>query len=351
MNLPSTRDNQHRVFLSETNFADSRLSPLQQDASFRRYFCIDDGEHGCLLMDAPPETENLTAWLEIGNHLNQLGLRAPAVLRSDTEAGFALIEDFGSRTFTRLLDAGESHEVLYTQAIDLLIHLHQHPNALLEGLKPYDFQTLMAEALLLPDWFLPLLSGQPTASQQRESYQQIWGAVFDSLPTPAISLVLRDFHVDNLMQLPANEPLRQIGLLDFQDALIGPMAYDLMSLLEDARRDLPSPFVNAMRERYLQAMPLLDLENFQLWYRILAAQRHCKVAGIFSRLAIRDDKAQYLKHIPRVLGLLQSHLEEPLLRPLGDWLRACGVTSNRLTIPSDYRSVRTTLGLIDPSSD
>ena len=351
MNLPSTRDNQRRVFLSETNFADSRLSPLQQDASFRRYFCIDDGEHGCLLMDAPPETENLTAWLEIGSHLNQLGLRAPAVLRSDTDTGFALIEDFGSRTFTRLLDAGESHEVLYTQAIDLLIHLHQHPNALLEGLKPYDFQALMAEALLLPDWFLPLLSGQPTASQQRESYQQIWGAVFDSLPTPAISLVLRDFHVDNLIQLPANEPLRQIGLLDFQDALIGPMAYDLMSLLEDARRDLPSPLVNAMRERYLQAMPLLDLENFQLWYRILAAQRHCKVAGIFSRLAIRDDKAQYLKHIPRVLGLLQSHLEEPLLRPLGDWLRACGVTDNRLTIPSDYRSVRTTLGLIDPSSD
>ena len=348
MNSPSTRDIQRRVFLSETDFADSRLSPLQQDASFRRYFRIDDGEHGYLLMDAPPETENLTAWLEIGNHLNHLGLRAPAVLRSDTSTGFALIEDFGSSTFTQLLNAGESHKALYTQAIDLLIHLHQQPNALLEGLKPYGFQALMTEALLLPDWFLPLLSGQPTAPQKRESYQRIWETVFDSLPTPAISLVLRDFHVDNLMALPADEPLKQIGLLDFQDALIGPMAYDLMSLLEDARRDLSSLLVDAMRERYLQAMPLLDLENFQLWYRILAAQRHCKVAGIFSRLAIRDDKPQYLSHIPRVLGLLQSHLQEPLLRPLGDWLSACGITDNHLAISSDYRSVRPALGLIDP---
>ena len=174
--------------------------------------------------------------------------------------------------------------------------------------------------------------------------------MFDSLPTPAITLVLRDFHVDNLMALPADEPLRQIGLLDFQDALVGPMAYDLMSLLEDARRDLPSLLVNSMRERYLQEMPLLDLENFQLWYRILAAQRHCKVTGIFSRLAIRDGKPQYLSHIPRVLGLLQSHLEEPLLRPLGDWLRGCGITDNHLPISSDYRSVRAALGLIDPST-
>jgi len=351
MNSLCARDTQRQVFMSGTDFADSRLSPLQQDASFRRYFRIDDGEHGCLLMDAPPDTENLTAWLDIGRHLNRLGLRAPAVLRSDVETGFALIEDFGNRTFTRLLDAGEPHEALYTQAIDLLIHLHQQPNALLDGLKPYDFETLMTEASLMPDWFLPLISGQPTAPRDRERYQQIWETVFASLPTPAISLVLRDFHVDNLMQLPADEPFQEIGLLDFQDALIGPMAYDLMSLLEDARRDLPSLLVNDMQERYLQAMPLLDLENFKLWYRILATQRHCKVAGIFSRLAIRDDKAQYLKHIPRVLRLLQAHLEDPLLRPLGDWLRACGVTDNTPESWADYHSTRRTLGLAEPSSD
>ena len=351
MNSLCARDIQRQVFLSGTDFADSRLSPLQQDASFRRYFRIDDGEHSCLLMDAPPDTENLTAWLDIGRHLNRLGLRAPAVLRSDLETGFALIEDFGNRTFTRLLDAGEPHEALYTQAIDLLVHLHQQPNALLDGLKPYDFETLMTEVFLMPDWFLPLISGQPTAPQDRERYQQIWETVFASLPTPAISLVLRDFHVDNLMQLPADNPFQEIGLLDFQDALIGPMAYDLMSLLEDARRDLPPALTEQMQQRYFQAMPLLEVENFQLWYRILAVQRHCKVAGIFSRLAIRDDKPQYLEHIPRVLRLLQAHLEDPLLRPLGNWLRACGVIDNTAGSRADYHSVRRTLGLAEPSAD
>ena len=351
MNSLCARDIQRQVFLSGTDFADSRLSPLQQDASFRRYFRIDDGEHSCLLMDAPPDTENLTAWLDIGRHLNRLGLRAPAVLRSDLETGFALIEDFGNRTFTRLLDAGEPHEALYTQAIDLLVHLHQQPNALLDGLKPYDFETLMTEVFLMPDWFLPLISGQPTAPQDRERYQQIWETVFASLPTPAISLVLRDFHVDNLMRLPADEPFQRIGLLDFQDALIGPMAYDLMSLLEDARRDLPPALTEQMQQRYFQAMPLLEVENFQLWYRILAVQRHCKVAGIFSRLAIRDDKPQYLEHIPRVLRLLQAHLEDPLLRPLGDWLRACGVIDNTAGSRADDHSVRRTLGLAEPSAD
>ena len=351
MNSLCARDIQRQVFLSGTDFADSRLSPLQQDASFRRYFRIDDGEHSCLLMDAPPDTENLTAWLDIGRHLNRLGLRAPAVLRSDLETGFALIEDFGNRTFTRLLDAGEPHEALYTQAIDLLVHLHQQPNALLDGLKPYDFETLMTEVFLMPDWFLPLISGQPTAPQDRERYQQIWETVFASLPTPAISLVLRDFHVDNLMRLPADEPFQRIGLLDFQDALIGPMAYDLMSLLEDARRDLPPALTEQMQQRYFQAMPLLEVENFQLWYRILAVQRHCKVAGIFSRLAIRDDKPQYLEHIPRVLRLLQAHLEDPLLRPLGNWLRACGVIDSTAGSRADYHSVRRTLGLAEPSAD
>jgi aminoglycoside/choline kinase family phosphotransferase len=124
-----------------------------------------------------------------------------------------------------------------------------------------------------------------------------------------------------------------------------------MSLLEDARRDLPSLLVNDMQERYLQAMPLLDLENFKLWYRILATHRHCKVAGIFSRLAIRDDKAQYLNHISRVLRLLHAHLEDPLLRPLGDWLRACGVNDNTPESRADYHSARRALGLAEPSAD
>ncbi|HCK76697.1 MAG TPA: aminoglycoside phosphotransferase [Gammaproteobacteria bacterium] len=351
MNSLPARDAQRRAFLSETDFSDSRLVPMQQDASFRRYFRLDDAKHRWLLMDAPPQTENLTAWLDIGKHLTDLGLRVPAVLHSDVTHGFALIEDFGDQTFTRLLDGGEAPDGLYEQATDLLTHLHRQPNAFLDALKPYDLNALMTETVLLPDWFLPLISGKPTANEDRECYQQIWEQVFASLPTPAISLVLRDFHVDNLMRLAANTPLHRVGLLDFQDALIGPMAYDLMSLLEDARRDLPPAMTEQMQQRYFQAMPFLEMGNFQLWYRILAAQRHCKVAGIFSRLALRDDKPNYLAHIPRVLSLLQKHLDEPLLRPLADWLRTHGIAGDPPEIPIDYRSIRRTLNLSDGAID
>jgi hypothetical protein len=350
-NSSQTRDALRQNFLSETGFDDSRLVPIPQDASFRRYFRLVDNEHGWLLMDAPPQTERLDAWLAIARHLADLGLRTPAVLRSDTTNGFALIEDFGDQTFTRLLDAGETPEALYSQATDLLVHLHRQPNVFLDALKPYDLDALMDEAILLPDWFLPLVSGKPVVSEDHHRYQEIWERVFASLPTPAISLVLRDFHVDNLMRLPGDAPLQQIGLLDFQDALIGPMAYDLMSLLEDARRDLPSPVAERMKQRYFEAMPLLEMENFTIWYRVLAAQRHCKVAGIFSRLALRDDKPHYLTHIPRVLGLLQMHLDEPLLRPLADWLRAHGIIANAPKIPADYQSVRRALGLADGTTD
>ncbi len=351
MNSFPARDAQRRAFLSEADFTDSRLVPMQQDASSRRYFRLDDGEHGWLLMDAPPQTENLTAWLDVGKHLTDLGLRPPAVLRSDVTHGFALIEDFGDQTFTRLLDAGVAPDELYAQAIDLLTHLHRQPNAFLDTLKPYDLDALMAEVILLPDWFLPLVSGKPVVSEDHHRYQEIWERVFASLPTPAISLVLRDFHVDNLMRLPGDAPLQQIGLLDFQDALIGPMAYDLMSLLEDARRDLPSPVAERMKQRYFEAMPLLEMENFTIWYRVLAAQRHCKVAGIFSRLALRDNKSNYLAHVPRVLHLLQTHLDEPLLWPLAEWLRAHGIAGDPPEVPTDYRSIRRALNLSDDATD
>ena len=351
MNSFPARDAQRRAFLSEADFTDSRLVPMQQDASFRRYFRLDDGEHGWLLMDAPPQTENLTAWLDVGKHLTDLGLRPPAVLCSDVTHGFALIEDFGDQTFTRLLDAGMAPDELYAQAIDLLTHLHRQPNAFLDTLKPYDLDALMAEAILLPDWFLPLIFGKPIAAEDQNRYRQIWEQVFASLPTPAISLVLRDFHVDNLIRLPAATAPHTVGLLDFQDALIGPMAYDLMSLLEDARRNLPPSLAEQMQQRYFQAMPLLEMENFKLWYRILAAQRHCKVAGIFSRLALRDNKPNYLAHIPRVLSLLQMHLDEPLLRPLADWLRAHGIAGDPPEMPADYRPIRRALNLGDGATD
>lgn len=338
------RDELRRVFLEDAGLGDLHPEPLRQDASFRRYFRLSVNQQQWLLMDAPPASEHLDRWLHIAEHLRHLGLRAPQVFQADSANGFALIEDFGNNTFTRLLDAGTDHATLYRPAIDLLLYIHQHPDAQAIDLPPYDFDALINEAALLPDWFIPLVTGHPCPADTREEYLSAWHAIFSRLPVPAISLVLRDFHVDNLMQIPGPVPLEQIGLLDFQDAVSGPMAYDVLSLLEDARRDLPQSLRTDMLQHYRDEMPILDQENFSLWYDVLAAQRHCKVLGIFSRLALRDGKSQYLAHLKRVLDLLHQHLRAPALTPLENWIGR-RIQSFTLDAYPDLEATRIGLGL------
>ena len=212
------------------------LDPMHQDASFRRYFRLSDERHRRLLMDAPPPQEDLGKWIDIASHLTAIDLRPPKVFNADQVNGFALIEDFGDNTFTKLLNDNEDPESLYGPAIDLLVHLHKHQNAVAIDIPPYDLQTLMTEANLLTDWFLPVLNDQALPSILKEQYTNAWSAILSQLPSPAVSLVLRDFHVDNLMLIPGDTSNHQIGLLDFQDARIGPIAYDIVSLLADARR-------------------------------------------------------------------------------------------------------------------
>ena len=309
-----------RTFLSQAGLADAGLQPLCPDASFRRYFRLTPSGGQWLLMDAPPDCENVDAFVHIAKHLATLGLRSPQIGKVDSVNGFALIEDFGNDTFTALLNAGEDEPTLYCYAIDVLTMLHQQPRAADLTLPAYDLDAFLDEALLMVDWYVPLVISTRLPQTNRQRYQQIWNAIFEALPPPTTTLVLRDFHVDNLMRVPGESPEGQIGLLDFQDARIGPIAYDVVSLLEDARRDLNPELVNTMRRRYLKVMSLEDTENFNAWYRVLGAQRHCKVAGIFSRLALRDDKSEYLRHLPRVINLLQQHLSDPLLTPLTQWL-------------------------------
>jgi len=344
------REALRREFLSQAGFADADLDPLRPDASFRRYFRLTGSGKHWLLMDAPPESENIEAYLRVARHLTGLGLRAPKIGHTDTVNGFALVEDFGNDTFTALLNTGEDATHLYSPAVDLLVQIHQNPQASTIALPSYDLATLMAEALLLPDWFVPLITGNPVDPTARTCYQEIWENALRHLPPPATTLVLRDFHVDNLMRIQGNTPIQQIGLLDFQDALIGPIAYDVLSLLEDARRDLPPSLVEQLHQQYLSAMPLLDVDNFNAWYRSLGAQRHCKVAGIFSRLALRDDKPVYLEHIPRVIALLQQHLNDPLLTPLGEWLDEVIPQHQWTSLDPDLDQLRTTLGLSQRSN-
>ncbi|MFZ3183214.1 MAG: phosphotransferase [Pseudomonas sp.] len=301
-------------FLALHGFASLTPLALPADASARRYFRL--AEAGLLLMDSPPASEPLGPYLRVADLLCRLGLSAPQVLAADERTGLALIEDFGQDTYTRLLAAGHPELPLYQLAVDCLAQLHQAPASLSAALPAYNAARLAEEYGLFIDWYVPLLIGAEAAAALRERYLQLFAQACQAVASRREALVLRDFHVDNLMLLAGRMGVAACGLLDFQDALQGAAAYDLLSLLEDARRDLPDSLRQQMLSRYLGQRPELDAAAFNADYQVLAAQRHAKVLGIFVRLAQRDGKKHYLSHLPRTLGLFIRALDAPALQPL-----------------------------------
>jgi aminoglycoside/choline kinase family phosphotransferase len=309
-------------FLDGAGWTDTIRHPLAGDASFRRYERLAMGPRRAILMDAAPPTEDVRPFIHIARHLKRLGFSAPEILATDETAGLLLLEDLGETTYTLMLADGADEGILYARAVDLLIDLHSRPlsEAAPSDLPAYDEEKLLEEAALLVDW-CGRGSGQQTASPAlRRDYLKIWSACLSTLGEMPQTLVLRDYHVDNLIWLEGRRGVAACGLLDFQDAVIGPTPYDLVSLLKDARRDLAPGLEAAMKERYLAAFPGLDRTAFETAYRILGAQRSAKIIGIFTRLAIRDAKPGYLRHIPRVWRLLERDLSHPALEPLREWI-------------------------------
>jgi hypothetical protein len=272
-------------------------------------------------MDAPPPQEDVVPYIAVAQLLRRLGLSAPEVFAEDRAAGFLLIEDFGDDTYTRLLDRGADEPALYTLAVDTLIELQRAVEACgSPDLPPYDAERLLAEAALLVDWYAPAVFEEPLSAAWRDEYLDLWRTLLPQAALPEETLVLRDYHVDNLMLLPDRSGVQGCGLLDFQDAVCGPPSYDLVSLLEDARRDVPADLRRRMTERYLAAFPALDRAAFLRSAAILAAQRNCKILGIFTRLWRRDGKPRYLVHLPRIWRLLEEEIAHPTLAPLASWL-------------------------------
>ncbi len=307
-------------FLAAAGWADAERQQIAADASFRRYERLWRDGASRVLMDAPPPRENVRAFERIARSLIDLGLSAPRAFEVDEAAGLMLLEDFGDRTFTRALAEDADEAALYRLAIDSLIALHQRWQPVPEVTPPpYDDARLVEEALLLPDWFLPALRGEPVPGPVRAAYIESWRAALTRAHAVPDCLVLRDYHVDNLMLLEGREGIAACGLLDFQDAAIGPVAYDVVSLLEDARRDLGAGVAAEMLTRYLDAFPELDRARFMESYAVLGAQRAAKIVGIFTRLSRRDGKDQYLHHIPRVWRILTAGLEHPALAPVKAW--------------------------------
>ena len=284
----SERDERIAAFLAANRWDRAERRPLSGDASFRRYERLVNGTRRTVLMDAPPPHEDVRSFVRVARHLRDLGLSAPEIQAEDPDAGLLLLEDLGDDTYTRMLAGGGDERALYALAVDVLVHLHRPPEAIPEGLAPYDDAQLLKEACWLTDWYMPAVLDRPTPQAVRRGYIEAWLSVFPVVHAQPRTLVLRDYHVDNLMWLPARQGVAACGLLDFQDAVAGPAAYDLMSLLEDARRDIDPELAAAMRERYGAAFPGLDAPAFDTAYAILGAQRHAKVIGVFTRLCVRD---------------------------------------------------------------
>ncbi len=309
------------AFAARHGWAGAAIAPLAADASFRRYLRIRRGPETAVVMDAPPGKEDVRPFLAVARHLAVLGYSAPRIVAADEAAGLVLLEDLGDATFTRLLVQGADETALYALATDLLIDLHRRPDAAPEWLPPYDDARLLDEAALLVDWFLPGVGAAPSQAA-REEYLVLWRAALPAVRAVPETLVLRDYHVDNLMRVEGRSGIGACGLLDFQDAVKGPTSYDFVSLVEDARRDIDPALATAMRARYLAAFPDLDAQAFDAACAVLAAQRHAKVIGIFTRLCVRDGKPGYLAHIPRVWRLLERALRHQALGPLAGWFDA-----------------------------
>jgi aminoglycoside/choline kinase family phosphotransferase len=331
---------QRSLFLAAAGLAGVPLDALPVDASFRRYFRLAGSDPAMLLMDAPPPKEDIRPFLRVGRHLAELGLRPPRIFEADEAAGFALIEDFGEGTYTRLLDGGADPATLFRPAAEALALLHTHPNGAAIAAPVFDRAKMLDEVSELPDWYGLAVQGTPVSVDARTGFLTAWADLFARLPPPETGLVLLDFHVDNLMRVPGGIGAGACGLLDFQDARIGPRAYDLMTLLRNERRGIDPTVSEALYLHYLEVARPADPEGFGLWYRVLAAQRYAKVLGRFARLTLRDGRDGYLRYLPRVARLMEEALAaEPMLADIGDRLDAM-LPGWRMPPPDDPAALR-----------
>ena len=301
-------------FLKTAGWGDGEILPLAGDASFRRYFRVIAPGRRAVLMDAPPPHEDPRPFLTIAEHLIQLGFSAPRTLAADLGAGLVLLEDFGDARMREVIDAAPEAEArIYADAVDLLARLHQHPAA---DIPPYDEEVYLREASLLTEWYAPALG----LELDSEAYSAAWREALAPLLVDRSVTVLRDYHAENIMLIEGREGVDGLGLLDFQDALAGHPAYDLVSLLQDARRDVSDAIEAEMLERYMDAAS--PSEGFRSAYWLLGAQRNAKIVGIFTRLWKRDGKPRYLDYLPRVWRYLERDLEQPALAPVRAWFDA-----------------------------
>jgi len=307
------------LYLEKQKISTKNLVAIKSDASFRKYYRL---ENNILVMDAASEKgESVSKFSEISEILHSFNLSAPKIIDVNKKEGFILLEDFGDKIFSKYINK-ENKKDLYKKAIDVLIDIkiksHQNKSSL-SKLAIYDFEELYRESILFIDWFIEQKLRMQISNKKRDEFYQILNQAFLNIKSQNDTIVLRDYHVDNLILKDHKEPLKQVGLIDFQDALLGSSFYDLASLLEDVRmplnenekEELLKYYINMTKEDY--EMVLREINFFSL-------QRNLKILGIFNRLSIRDGKVRYLEYLPATFNFIKSNLKSSLFLDMKKWI-------------------------------
>ncbi len=300
----SERSTQLQRWLEQLGYRDYRLSPASEDASFRSYLRLESADQSVIVMDAPPDKESCDSFIDVAARLRTAELMAPEVIAQNLEQGFLILTDFGNDNYLSQLDDA-SEGGLYADALSALLRMQTQVES--DGLPAYDEALLSREMDLFHDWFLGRLLGIELDQKQQSLWQDIKRSLIASALAQPRVFVHRDYHSRNLMKLDHRNP----GILDFQDAVKGPVTYDLVSLLRDCYIAWPAGMVDQLAldyHRSARASHLQDVTATQFinWFNLMGMQRHLKVMGIFSRLNLRDGKPGYLKDIPRTLGYVRE---------------------------------------------
>ncbi len=351
--MPAERVDEMNTFLASVGWGDAARAPLPGDASTRRYVRLSRAGKNAMLMDQPQHAETPAApadatpeerralgynaiarlagadcvrFIAIANYLRKLGLSTPEILAADPKAGFVIIEDLGDALYADVVGQ-ESELELYRAAAETLavINAERAPVVMPpdKALHAFDETAQIAEVDLMTEWFLPAALGRKAQPEETEEHRALWRAALAGARGKEPVFVHRDYHAQNLLWLPKRPGAAKVGLIDFQDAVAGSRAYDLVSLIEDARRDVAPKIAEATAKHYLNVMRAqgtpLDEDVFRGEMAVMAAQRNAKIAGIFARLYKRDNKPRYLGYLPRVWGYLNRDLEHPSLGALKAW--------------------------------
>ncbi len=312
------------AFVRENGWDPATAKLLVEEGSFRKYYRLRNGDKTIVLLDSPnPKApqERLQNVVDYAAALNAIGLRAPAVSAVDMERGFALIEDFGDDVYTKLFDAGADKEIYLTKAMDALVHLHRHLDVSKMSNLGDDLAYFEWENPYFTNWFWPARNQHETPPDVSAEYLALWKKLLTGLPPIMKTMCMTDYHAPNLMDLKDGEGIKSVGIIDIQDSILCSPVYDVMSLLEDDRRDLDDAIGLKLRARYRDAMKdRIDPELFDLYYAVHSAQRHAKNMGNFVRIAVQKNAPRWLDYIPVATKwfdrALRSH---DYLAPMQKW--------------------------------